>query len=386
MMAASTDQWRAEIGSFNCHCLCFSKCKWDSNHMFLKIIFIYFLALCKVLKTKFCLSKLTTRLMFHWKAIFICLCCIFVPYCFFMEISNRILGQEIAKIVYSHFVTLTLIAYQHITLQRWYIYNAIYKYDFKICLLETYLDSSMLSDNVSLDLGGYKLVHADQPNNVKRGGVCIYYKESLPVRVINLPHLQEALFLELNDQNKKIITSSLYRFPSQNSEEFKSFLTNFEHLLSDINARKPSIFVILGDFNARLKRWWSNDIDSLGVTKLFSLSTSNGFQKIISEPIHIQRNNYSCIDLIFSDQPSLVTNNGDHASLCWSCHHQIIHCTFNLNISYQFLYQRLSSNYKKVDVSNIQKALQIVKWERLLNNKKCWFSSSYLKWHYIKCF
>ena len=112
----------------------------------------------------------------------------------------------------------------------------------------------MLSDNVSLDLGGYKLVHADQPNNVKRGGVCIYYKESLPVRVINLPHLQEALFLELNDQNKKIITSSLYRFPSQNSEEFKSFLTNFEHLLSDINARKPSIFVILGDFNARLKR------------------------------------------------------------------------------------------------------------------------------------
>ena len=70
-MAVSTDQWRAEIGSFNCHCLCLSKCKWDNNHMFLKIIFIYFLLLCKVLSTKLCLSKLATRLMFHWKAMFI---------------------------------------------------------------------------------------------------------------------------------------------------------------------------------------------------------------------------------------------------------------------------------------------------------------------------
>ena len=105
-----------------------------------------------------------------------------------------------------------------------------------LCLSETFLDSSILSDHVSLELEGYKLV---------RGGVCIYYKESLPVRVINLPYVQEALLLELNDQNKKIIISSLYRSPSQNSKEFESFSTNFELLLSDINAGKPSVFAIL---------------------------------------------------------------------------------------------------------------------------------------------
>ena len=109
-------------------------------------------------------------------------------------------------------------------------YNAIYKYDF-ICLSETYLDSSIPLDNVSLELESYKLVRADHPNNVKRRGVCNYYKESLPVRVINLPYLQEALLLELNNQNKKIIISSLYRSSSQNSEEFERFLTKFEHLL-----------------------------------------------------------------------------------------------------------------------------------------------------------
>ena len=95
------------------------------------------------------------------------------------------------------------------------------------------------------------MVRTDHSNNVKRGGVCIYFKESLPVRVINLPYLQEALLLELNDQNKKVIISSLFPSPSQNSEEFESFLTNFEHLLSDINALKPSFSVILGDVNAR---------------------------------------------------------------------------------------------------------------------------------------
>ena len=79
-------------------------------------------------------------------------------------------------------------------MQRCYflkVYTAAFKYDF-ICLSETYLDSSMPSVQVSLDLEGYKLVCADYPNNVKWGGVCIYYNESLPVRVINLCYLQEA--------------------------------------------------------------------------------------------------------------------------------------------------------------------------------------------------
>ena len=82
---------------------------------------------------------------------------------------------------------------------------------------------SWLPDHVSLELEGYKLVRADHPNNVNWGGVCIYYKESLPVRVINLPYLQEALLLELNDQNKKIIISSLYALPVKTEKNSKGF-------------------------------------------------------------------------------------------------------------------------------------------------------------------
>ena len=101
-----------------------------------------------------------------------------------------------------------------------------------MCLSETFLDSST-PDNL-LEIDGYILVRADHPNNIKRGGVCIYYKESLPVRVISLPYLKEALLLEMTYNNKKVIVSVIYRSPSQNNSEFDLFLSNFEKLLSDI--------------------------------------------------------------------------------------------------------------------------------------------------------
>ena len=72
-------------------------------------------------------------------------------------------------------------------------YISTYKHDFT-CLSETYLDSLTHSNIIDI---GYKLVHSDHPDNIKRGGVCIYYKESLPNRVINLFFLKEALLLEM---------------------------------------------------------------------------------------------------------------------------------------------------------------------------------------------
>ena len=99
------------------------------------------------------------------------------------------------------------------------------------------------------------------------------------------------------------------------------------------------------------------------------MSTLNGFHQIISEPRHAQGNSPSCINLVFNDQPSLVIINGVHASLHSSCHHQIIHYTFNLNIVYPPPYQRLLWNYKKPDISKIQNTLKLVNWNRLLDNK-----------------
>ena len=60
-----------------------------------------------------------------------------------------------------------------------------------ICLSEIYQDSSR--DDGLLEVNRYNLVRADHPNNTKRGGVCIYYKESLPVKIIDLFNFEKAL-------------------------------------------------------------------------------------------------------------------------------------------------------------------------------------------------
>ena len=138
---------------------------------------------------------------------------------------------------------------------------------------ETYLDSA--TPNNLLEIEGYNLVRADNLNNVKIGEVCIYYKESFPVRAINLPYFNEALLLEMSHDNKKVIVSVIYRSPCQNNNEFDLFLSNFEKLIIDTKNRKPYLSVITGDFNARSSSWWSNDTNTTERTIFRWISATN---------------------------------------------------------------------------------------------------------------
>ena len=72
-----------------------------------------------------------------------------------------------------------------------------------ICLLESHLDASESSDNDNLNINGYKLVRADHPGNVKRGGVCVYFTQSLPVRCLPNSYLKECLIIEVSINSKK---------------------------------------------------------------------------------------------------------------------------------------------------------------------------------------
>ena len=52
-------------------------------------------------------------------------------------------------------------------------HNTSHKYDFT-CISETYLGSTVAADDKDLAIEGYKLYRADHPNDLKKGGVCIY--------------------------------------------------------------------------------------------------------------------------------------------------------------------------------------------------------------------
>ena len=60
-----------------------------------------------------------------------------------------------------------------------------------------------------------------------------FSKESLPVQIVSLPYLIEALSLDMTYNNKKIILYETYHSPTQNDSEFELFLFNFGKLLKE---------------------------------------------------------------------------------------------------------------------------------------------------------
>ena len=108
--------------------------------------------------------------------------------------------------------------------------------------------------------------------------------------------------------------------------------------------------------------------------KAFRLSLDSdwvhyGLHQLTSDPTHILPNSSSWIDLIFTDQPNLVTDSEVYSSLHLNCHHQITYCKFNLFIEYPPPYERQVSDYKHADTSSIKRSLNQVNWNQLFQNK-----------------
>ena len=79
-------------------------------------------------------------------------------------------------------------AHNYIKLFLLKAYIAIHKFDI-ICLSETYLDSSTTSDDDNLTISGYNLIRSNHPSNNKCGGICIYYKNVLPLHVLSIQYV-----------------------------------------------------------------------------------------------------------------------------------------------------------------------------------------------------
>ena len=108
----------------------------------------------------------------------------------------------------------------------------------------------------------------DHPSNTKHGGVCLDYKWSLPLKVIEVSYLQESINFEVKIGDKRCNLASLYRSPSQTKDEFENFIKNLELNLKHIVNKSPFLIVGLRDFNARMQGWYQNDI----TTKVSSVS------------------------------------------------------------------------------------------------------------------
>ena len=90
-----------------------------------------------------------------------------------------------------------------------------------IQLLSSSVDSSKLL------IPGSDVIRADHPNDQKRGWVCLYFKENLILRSLDVSYIAHWLLCEVSIENKKGNIIVLYRSPSQAAIKFLDFQYNF---------------------------------------------------------------------------------------------------------------------------------------------------------------
>ena len=84
--------------------------------------------------------------------------------------------------------------------------------------------------------------------DVKRGGVCINYKNHLPLtRISGMSTLKECLFCELKIGKKILFIVALY----------SNFKIKLEQTIINIHNNNPYISIFISDFNARNANWWA---------------------------------------------------------------------------------------------------------------------------------
>ena len=67
-------------------------------------------------------------------------------------------------------------------------YLSIHKFDI-VCLSEIHLDPSVLLHDANLEMQGYELVRSDHLLQHKRSAVGIYFRNSLPLKILNIHYL-----------------------------------------------------------------------------------------------------------------------------------------------------------------------------------------------------
>ena len=105
-------------------------------------------------------------------------------------------------------------------------HNSNYKYDI-ISLCETSLGrNEIVPENA---LPGYLYQACNHVSGEKKGGVGIFYKDTLPIKIRSDLSFDECIVIELRFGRKKIFFSVLYRNPMHkaSSPELNSFLEKF---------------------------------------------------------------------------------------------------------------------------------------------------------------
>ena len=117
------------------------------------------------------------------------------------------------------------------------------------------------------------MIRSEHPSNSKREGVAIYYKNFLPLKLIDVNYFSESVLFQLQISFQICNFISLYRSSSETADDFDSFLDNSKLDLDAVTDKNLLLVVGIGYFNARSSRWCINDKSNYEGRKIDCLST-----------------------------------------------------------------------------------------------------------------
>ena len=212
-------------------------------------------------------------------------------------------GQVDVGLKFCHWNLNGIIARDRIKIPLIEAYNSIFHYDI-IALSETIINNSVPDEDIFIEGFSKEIFRSDHPSGDKKGGVCIYFKENLPIkRRKDLESMQETVVTEITLRRKKIFFVAIYRSPNQSSEEFDLFQESLQNIIDSIKDLRPHCIALTGDFNCRSNQWWPGDKNLPEGIALDDLFESYNMTQLIDQPTNIEPRGISCVDLIVTNQP-----------------------------------------------------------------------------------
>ena len=127
-------------------------------------------------------------------------------------------------------------------------------------VVESALNSGIPSDSILVEGFSPDPIRADKADGTRNGGVCLYYREDLPIKSRkDLAIIPETVVAEIKINRKKIFFVLSYRHPSTPMAEFNNYVNSLETILEMANKENPSAIILSGDFNARSPLFWEGD-------------------------------------------------------------------------------------------------------------------------------
>ena len=221
-MPVNLTQYRGAIGVFNCiKCVCANSSNLLSNKLFTKLIFLslldlllttsiflsllFFCLAMKSVKAKIKKIQILSSIAVHSVAVIL-----LIHHIWLHGLKIKISGdieldpgpkqKQDQSLSIFHWDLNSIPAHN---LQKLAFYRVIFQaIKLTVCLSETFLNLDISCNHSNLQLPEFDLIRADHPSNTKRGGVCIYYRNFLPSKLINTHYLNECITFEIKFGDK----------------------------------------------------------------------------------------------------------------------------------------------------------------------------------------